>query len=72
MEISGENNEVMTTSRQSVEANAVDVTIGGYALEEVETFKYLVAILNKYVTFHNEMKKRLAIATSQLAKLKHV
>ncbi|CAM1293255.1 Uncharacterised protein r2_g233 [Pycnogonum litorale] len=68
MEISGEKSKVMITSRKNGTNNA-EIKVNGGTLEEVKTFQYLGSTLNEDVTSVIEVKKRLAMATSQLAQL---
>ncbi|XP_063596283.1 uncharacterized protein LOC134773139 [Penaeus indicus] len=71
MEISAEKSKTMVTSRTGDKERAADVQIkvGDAELEEIQSFKYLGSTLNESVTSETEIKKRLAIATNQFAKL---
>jgi len=72
MEISSEKSKIMVTSRQNSEESDTDIKVGGERLSTVETFKYLGSTLNENMTSQNEITTRLAIATSQLAKLSNI
>eukprot|EP00794_Sanderia_malayensis_P009858 gene9858-biopygen8121 len=74
MEISAEKSKIMVTSRNDGSVTAADAQIkfGDVELEEVTSFQYLGFTLNESVTSETEIKKRLAIATNQLAKLTRV
>ena len=73
MEISREKSKVMVTSRKNNEnvgeEDNTDIKVNGEVLEEVSKFQYLGSTLNEDITSKDEIKKRLAIATGQLAKL---
>ena len=70
MEISAEKSKTLVTSRIAAEvANGTIIKVDRTELEEVKTFQYLCSTLNEDVTSEHEIKKRLAIATNQLAKL---
>ncbi|KAG1682004.1 hypothetical protein GQR58_011414 [Nymphon striatum] len=75
MEISGEKSKVMVTGSRKTSNNksndpvVIKIKVGDNTLEDVKTFQYLGLTINEEVTSDNEIKKRLAIATSQLAKL---
>ena len=61
----------------SLKANgeAVDdyeIKVDGSTLDTVSNFQYLGSILNEDVTSTSEIKRRLAIATGQLAKLNKI
>eukprot|EP00794_Sanderia_malayensis_P009660 gene9660-biopygen7980 len=70
MEISAEKSKIMVTSRNDGSVTAADaqIKVGDVELEEVKSFQYLGSTLNESVTSETEIKKRLAIATNQLAK----
>jgi len=72
MEISSEKSKIMVTSRQNSEESDTGIKVGGECLLIVETFKYLGSTLNENMTSQNEITTRLAIATSQLAKLGNI
>ena len=70
MEISAEKSKTLVTSRIAAEvASDTIIKVAGTELEEVKTFQYLSSTFNEDVTSEHEIKKRLAIATNQLAKL---
>ena len=66
MEISIENSKVMINSNENQHA---DIYIYGCKLEEVEKFKYLGATLTKNGTCDQEVRIRLAQATSAMVRL---
>ena len=74
MEISNEKSKVMVTSKQRDDGNLdnEEVKVDGNTLEGVARFLYLGSTLNADVTSDNEIKKQLAIATDQLAKLNRI
>eukprot|EP00794_Sanderia_malayensis_P004438 gene4438-biopygen3611 len=72
MEISSEKSKTMVTSRPTKEEANVNVNVEEVELETVKTFCYLGSIINESVTSENEIKKRLALATNQLAKLSRI
>ena len=74
MEISHEKSKILTTSRQHErdEVAEVEILVDGHALEEVQQFKYLDAVMNEDATSTTEIRTRLAIATAQMAKLNHI
>eukprot|EP00794_Sanderia_malayensis_P013174 gene13174-biopygen10501 len=72
MEISSEKSKTMVTSRATKEEVNVNVKVGEVELETVKTFCYLGSIINENVTSEIEIKKRLALATNQLAKLSRI
>ncbi|KAG1687722.1 Ubiquitin-like domain-containing CTD phosphatase 1 [Nymphon striatum] len=74
MEISGEKSKVMVTgsrkaSNKSNDPVVIKIKVSDNTYEDVKTFQYLGSTINEEVTSDYEIKKRLAIATSQLAKL---
>ena len=66
MEVSSEKSKVMTKSANKTPAQ---IYMNGQQLEEVSAFKYLGATLTKDSRSTTEIKSRLAIATSIMAKL---
>ena len=66
MEVSSEKSKVMTNSANKTPAQ---IYMNGQQLEEVSAFKYLGATLTKDSRSTTEIKSRLAIATSIMAKL---
>ena len=66
MEISSEKSKVMAMGTESTQP---EIMVGGKTLEEVESFKYLGAQITKDGRSDTDVKSRLAIATSALAKL---
>ena len=74
MEISGEKSKVMVTSPLTHDQGAVgeSIKVGGDELERVTSFQYLGSIINKDINSENEIKKRIAIATTQLAKMNNI
>ena len=66
MEVSSEKSKVM---KNSANATPVQVFMNGQELEEVSAFKYLGATLTKDSRSTVEIKSRIAIATSTMAKL---
>ena len=66
MEVSSEKSKVMVNSNDS---STVQISMNGQQLEEVTAFKYLGATLTKDGCSTTEIKTRLAIATSNMAKL---
>lgn len=69
MEISNDKSKVMVTSKSDKNAEQQDITVDGITLEEVNNFQYLGSTITPNMTSETEIKKRLAIATGQLAKL---
>ena len=73
MEIGAEKSKTMVTARTNVEDTSdVQIKVGDVGSEEVQTFQYLGSTLNTDVTSEQEIKKRLEIATNQLAKLSRI
>ena len=77
MEISAEKSKTMVTSRTTTNAATeegpdIKIKVGEVELEAVKTFIYLGSTINEEITSENEIKKRLAIATNQLAKLHRI
>ena len=74
MEISAEESKVMVTSQRQDGSNnnQIEIKGDGEKLEELASFQYLGSVLNYDITSDNEIKKRLAIATGQLAELNNV
>ena len=68
MEISAEKSKIMGTSRIRDNVEQTHLEVSGEKLEEVNTFQYLGSTLNSEMTSITEVKNRLAVATSQLAK----
>ena len=66
IEVSSEKSKVMTNSANKTPAQ---IYMNGQQLEEVSAFKYLGATLTKDSRSTTEIKSRLAIATSIMAKL---
>ena len=66
MELNKEKCKVMVNSRNDTSCN---INIEGQALEEVNSFKYLGATLTKDGRSTTEIKTRIAMATSALARL---
>ena len=66
IEISIEKSKVMINSNENQHA---DIYLYGYKLEEVEKFKYLGATLTKNGTCDQEVRIRLAQATSTMVRL---
>ena len=66
MEVSCEKSKVMVNSANNT---AAQITMNGQQLEEMDAFKYLGATLTKDGQSTIEIKTRLAIATSTIAKL---
>ena len=66
MEVSCEKSKVMVNSANNT---AAQITMNGQQLEEVDAFKYLGATLTKDGRSTIEIKTRLAIAISTMAKL---
>ena len=66
MEVSSEKSKVMTNSANKT---PTQIYMNGQQLEEVSAFKYLGATLTKDSRSTTEIKSRLAIATSIMAKL---
>ena len=66
MEVSSEKSKVM---KNSANTTPVRVFMNGQELEEVSAFKYLGATLTKDSRSTVEIKSRIAIATSTMAKL---
>ena len=70
MEISEERSKVVVTSkRPDAIADPSKIQIDEGILEEVKSFQYLGSTVTEDVTSETEVKKRLATATGQLAKL---
>ena len=70
MEISAAKSKTMVTSRIHIDESInSEIIVGGTKLEEVKTFQYLGSTLNEDITSEHEIKKRLAVATNQLARL---
>ena len=59
---------LMFTSRSIEQTGQCEIEINGEKLQEVTTFQYLGSTLNTDMTSITEIKKRLAMATTQLAK----
>ena len=72
MEISTEKSKVMITTRNTDDDNEVGIEINNEELGNVKNFVYLGSNINNYVSSMKEVKKRIAIATSQLAKMNKV
>ena len=70
MEIGAEKSKVMVTSQRQDDNNnnQIEIKVDGEKLEEVTSFLYMGSVLNDDMTSDNEIKKRLAIATGQLAR----
>ena len=69
MEVSSEKSKVM---KNSTNTTPVQVMMNGQQLEEVKAFKYLGATLTTDSKSTTEIKTRIAIATSTMAKLEKV
>lgn len=69
MEVSSEKSKVMVNSANNTPAQ---ITMNGQQLEVVDAFKYLGATLTKDGRSTTEIKTRLAIATSTMAKLNKI
>ncbi|CAM1318001.1 Uncharacterised protein r2_g2624 [Pycnogonum litorale] len=69
MEISGEKSKMMMATSRKNGTNNAEIKVNGGTLEEAKTFQYLGSTLNEDATLVIEVKKRLAMATSQLAQL---
>ena len=69
MEVSTEKSKILVNSTNSVKA---EIFMNGQKLEEVDAFKYLGATLTKDGRSTSEIKTRLAIATSAMAKLNKI
>ena len=67
MEISTEKSKVLVNS--SGEHPQTQIKLNGYVLQEVESFKYLGSILTSDGSSSQEIKTRIALATSAMAKL---
>ena len=72
MEISAEKSKTMVTSRTTAGGSDVKIKVGEAELEAVKTFGYLCSTISEEITSENEIKKRLAISTNQLAKLNRI
>ena len=70
MEISSEKSKILVNSAQPTPSTKI--VMNGEELEEVETFKYLGALINKEGTSTQEIKARLAIALSAMSKLTRI
>ena len=69
MEVSIEKSKVMVNSKTDIRAQ---IFMNGKQLEEVDAFKYLGATLTKDSRSTTEIKIRLAMATSAMAKLSKI
>ena len=69
MEVSSEKSKVMVNSNEDKKANIV---MNGERLEEVEKFKYLGAYIAKDGHSSAEVKTRLAMAASSMARLQQI
>ena len=69
MEVSTEKSKVMVNSRD--ETHAV-IFMNGEQLEEVDTFTYLGGTITKDGTSRTEVQKRIAMATSAMARLSRI
>ena len=69
MEVSTEKSKVLVNSTTNTHA---EIYMNGQQLEEVDAFKYLGATLTKDGRSTTEVKTRLAIATSAMAKLNKI
>ena len=69
MEVSCEKSKVMVNGSEN---STVQITMNGQQLEEITAFKYLGAVLTKDGRSTTEIKTRLAIATSNMAKLSKI
>ena len=67
MEISSEKSKILVNS--NTETKTTNIIMNGEILEEVKEFKYLGALINSKGTSVKEIKTRLAIALSSMAKL---
>ena len=73
MEISGEKTKVLVNPGNKEDSTVdMDICVGDTRLEQVRYFKYLGAHLTEDCTSTHEVKKRLAIATQKLAKMKKI
>ena len=77
MDITAEKSKTMvasrtTTNAATVEGSDIKIKVGEVELEAVKTFIYLGSTINKEITSENVIKKRLAIATNQLADLHRI
>lgn len=70
MEVSTEKSKVMVNS--VLPATCANITMNGEQLEEVNSFKYLGAILSKDGTCTAEVNSRIAAATAAMASLTHI
>ena len=68
MEISAEKSKVMVTSRNIEQTGQCEIEINREKLQEVTTLQYLGSILNTDMTSITDIKKSVAMATTQLAK----
>ena len=70
MEISGEKSKIMITSkRKDNDDNREEIHVDDHTLDEVKSFQYLGSTITEDVSSETEIKKRLAMAIGQLAKL---
>ena len=67
MEVSTDKSKIMTNSTNNISA---DISTNGQKLEEVTSFKYLVATLCKDGTCSAEVRIRIASAVAAMARLK--
>ena len=67
MEISTEKSKILVNS--TTPTTPTNIKMSGETLEEVETFKYLGAVITKEGTSTQEVKIRLAMALSSMSKL---
>jgi len=69
MEVSTKKSKIMVNSASN---DSTEIKMNGEILEEVSQFKYLGSILAKDGTSNNEVKARIATATSALARLERI
>ena len=67
MEISSEKSKILVNSDS--QSTATNIVMNGEKLEEVKEFRYLGAVINSEGTSTKEIKTRLAIALSSMARL---
>ena len=70
MEISAEKSKILVNS--TLPTVPTNISMNGEILEEVDSFKYLGAIINKEGTSLQEVKTRLAIALAAMTKLSKI
>ena len=66
MEVSTEKSKIMTNSTNNISA---DLSMNGYKLEEVTSFKYVGATLCKYGSCSADVRIRIASAVAAKARL---